>query len=200
MKLKTATVKPMKQSNNYDFRHQGQSLNPKTLLKIFPEAKTLTEDKLYKERRRHNKIENNIRDFLLIGKSKKDEWFVDEFAKVFLLPDLLRNEKRINRMKMFLNLLQDKPDKYLEFQRKMEKAREFPIIELAERELSLRRVGNKFVTSCIFHKEKTPSLFLYPDTSSFYCFGCQKSGDSITLTMELYNLGFKEAVDLLSRY
>jgi len=39
---------------------------------------------------------------------------------------------------------------------------------------------------CPFHKEKTPSMKLYDD--HFYCFGCQSSGDVITLVEKLFGL------------
>jgi len=40
--------------------------------------------------------------------------------------------------------------------------------------------------NCIFHKDKTPSLKLYP--AHFHCYGCGKHGDIITLTTQLFGL------------
>ena len=40
--------------------------------------------------------------------------------------------------------------------------------------------------NCLFHKEKTPSLKLYP--AHFHCYGCGKHGDIITLTTQLFTL------------
>jgi hypothetical protein len=40
--------------------------------------------------------------------------------------------------------------------------------------------------NCLFHKDKTPSLKLYP--AHFHCFGCGKHGDIITLTTQLFGL------------
>jgi hypothetical protein len=39
----------------------------------------------------------------------------------------------------------------------------------------------KPVVCCPLHDEDTPSCRYYPDTNSFYCFGCQKGGDVIWL-------------------
>ena len=41
---------------------------------------------------------------------------------------------------------------------------------------------------CPFHSEKTPSLRIYDDTNSFYCFGCGIGGDSVKFVSELYSL------------
>lgn len=30
--------------------------------------------------------------------------------------------------------------------------------------------------NCLYHDERTPSLFIYIETNSFYCYGCNKSG------------------------
>ncbi len=49
--------------------------------------------------------------------------------------------------------------------------------------LHINRVG---FTNCPFHQERTPSMKLYDD--HFYCFGCQSSGDAITLVEKLFGL------------
>lgn len=36
--------------------------------------------------------------------------------------------------------------------------------------------GGKQVGNCPFHDDSTPSFYYYPQTKSFYCFGCKKSG------------------------
>ncbi|MBD5502909.1 MAG: hypothetical protein HDR09_03900 [Lachnospiraceae bacterium] len=41
-------------------------------------------------------------------------------------------------------------------------------------------------TNCPFHQERTPSMKLYDD--HFYCFGCQSSGDAITMVEKLFGL------------
>lgn len=40
---------------------------------------------------------------------------------------------------------------------------------------------NKPVVCCPLHDEDTPSFRFYSDTSSFYCFGCQKGGNIVNL-------------------
>jgi len=50
--------------------------------------------------------------------------------------------------------------------------------------------------NCLFHKEKTPSLKLYP--AHFHCFGCGKHGDIITLTTQLFTLPPYQAAQKLA--
>lgn len=50
-------------------------------------------------------------------------------------------------------------------------------------------------TNCPFHQERTPSMKLYDD--HFYCFGCQSSGDVITLVEKLFGLQPLEAAKKL---
>ena len=38
--------------------------------------------------------------------------------------------------------------------------------------VSLKRNGRTLKGLCPFHNEKTPSFTVYPDTQSYYCFGC----------------------------
>jgi archaellum biogenesis ATPase FlaH len=47
---------------------------------------------------------------------------------------------------------------------------------------------------CPFHKERTPSLNIFDDTNSFYCFGCGQSGDEIEFVKDYKGLTFPNAV------
>lgn len=48
---------------------------------------------------------------------------------------------------------------------------------------------------CPFHNEKTPSLQLYEDTESWYCFGsCGEGGDAIDFVKKMEDLDFTEAL------
>lgn len=64
---------------------------------------------------------------------------------------------------------------------------------------SISRAGRNQKCLCPFHSEKTPSLVVYPDTQSFYCFGCGAGGDVITFIMKIENLDYVEAVRFLAR-
>ncbi len=64
--------------------------------------------------------------------------------------------------------------------------------------MQLRRRGRTLSGLCPFHNEKTPSFVVYPDTQSFYCFGCGAAGDVINFVRKYNNLGYVESVKQLA--
>ena len=72
------------------------------------------------------------------------------------------------------------------------------IAELIGSYVQLRRRGRTYTGLCPFHSEKTPSFVVYPETTSFYCFGCGAGGDAITFIKRLNNLDYVEAVRFLA--
>jgi len=64
---------------------------------------------------------------------------------------------------------------------------------------NLRRSGRLLMGLCPFHSEKTPSFAVYPDSSSFYCFGCGAGGDGVAFLMRMERLDYVEAVKALSQ-
>lgn len=62
----------------------------------------------------------------------------------------------------------------------------------------LKRRGRTLVGLCPFHGEKTPSFTVYPETASFYCFGCGAGGDVITFIKRIENLDYLDAVKFLA--
>ena len=62
----------------------------------------------------------------------------------------------------------------------------------------LKRAGRTYKGLCPFHSEKTPSFVVYPDSQSFYCFGCGVGGDAITFVKKINNLDYVESVKMLA--
>ncbi len=65
--------------------------------------------------------------------------------------------------------------------------------------VSLKRAGSNLNGLCPFHSEKTPSFTVFPNTKSFYCFGCGAGGDVISFTMKAENIGYADALELLAQ-
>src|ERR1700751_5558463 len=68
------------------------------------------------------------------------------------------------------------------------------IIQVIEREgISLQRDGKLYVGKCPFHDDSTPSMKVFPNNNSFYCFGCHTGGDPIKFIEKLHGKNFKDA-------
>ena len=65
--------------------------------------------------------------------------------------------------------------------------------------VTLKRRGSTYVGLCPFHNEKTPSFTVFPDTQSFFCFGCNAGGDVIGFTKNIENLDYIDAVKMLAQ-
>ena len=72
------------------------------------------------------------------------------------------------------------------------------IVDVIGSYLSLNHRGRLYTALCPFHNEKTPSFTVFPETSSFYCFGCHEGGDVISFVEKYENLDYMEAVKLLA--
>ena len=72
------------------------------------------------------------------------------------------------------------------------------ITDVVQSYVQLRHRGRTYTGLCPFHNEKTPSFVVYPETQSFYCFGCGSGGDVITFMKRIANLEYVEAVKALA--
>ncbi len=72
------------------------------------------------------------------------------------------------------------------------------IESVASSYVAFKRRGRNLVGLCPFHGEKTASFNLYPETNSFYCFGCGAGGDVITFVKRIENLDYIDAIKFLA--
>ncbi len=75
--------------------------------------------------------------------------------------------------------------------------RRVSIVEVAGIYADLKPAGKYYKALCPLHTEKTPSFYVYPEKENFACYGCNKFGDIFTLTQEMENLTFVEAMNFL---
>jgi DNA primase len=73
------------------------------------------------------------------------------------------------------------------------------MVEIVSAHVALRKAGQRLTGLCPFHKERTPSFTLDPETGLWYCFGCSTGGDLFRFVELTEKVSFVEAVELLAR-
>jgi DNA primase len=72
------------------------------------------------------------------------------------------------------------------------------IIDVIGEYVKLKKRGSNYLGNCPFHNEKTPSFTVSPAKELYKCFGCGKSGNTITFLMEHDKLSYVEALRWLA--
>ena len=72
------------------------------------------------------------------------------------------------------------------------------IVDVVSNYVSLKRKGNNYFGLCPFHREKTPSFCVAAEKQIYHCFGCGKGGNVIRFVMDVENISFKEALEMLA--
>ena len=75
------------------------------------------------------------------------------------------------------------------------------IIDVVGEFVKLKKRGTNYMGLCPFHNEKSPSFTVSPAKEIYKCFGCGKSGNTITFLMEHEKYNYVEALKwLAARY
>jgi DNA primase len=72
-----------------------------------------------------------------------------------------------------------------------------PLTDVVAKYVVLQGAGSTLTGLCPFHKDQVPSLTVYPETGTYYCFGCGARGDVIDFLRRIERLRFHEALDAL---
>ncbi|MCG9898667.1 MAG: DNA primase [Hydrotalea sp.] len=73
------------------------------------------------------------------------------------------------------------------------------ILDIVGEFVKLKKRGTNYLGLCPFHNEKTPSFTVSANKEIYKCFGCGKSGNSITFLMEHEKLSYVEALKWLAQ-
>ncbi|MFT4155910.1 DNA primase [Parafilimonas sp.] len=73
------------------------------------------------------------------------------------------------------------------------------IIDVIGEFVKLKKRGANYLGNCPFHNEKTPSFTVSPSKEIYKCFGCGKSGNTITFLMEHEKYSYAEALKWLAQ-
>ncbi|MGI8583592.1 MAG: DNA primase [Chitinophagaceae bacterium] len=72
------------------------------------------------------------------------------------------------------------------------------IIDIINSFIKLKKRGSNYLGLCPFHNEKTPSFTVSPSKEIYKCFGCGRSGNSISFLMEHEKYSYVEALRWLA--
>lgn len=72
------------------------------------------------------------------------------------------------------------------------------IVEIVGSFVKLKKRGTNYLGLCPFHNEKSPSFTVSPAKEIYKCFGCGRSGNSISFLMEAEKYSYAEALRWLA--
>src|ERR1043165_1627765 len=72
------------------------------------------------------------------------------------------------------------------------------IVEIISSFIKLKKRGANYLGLCPFHNERTPSFTVSPTKEIYKCFGCGRSGNSISFLMEHEKYSYVEALRWLA--
>ncbi len=72
------------------------------------------------------------------------------------------------------------------------------ILDVVGEFVKLKKRGSNYLGLCPFHNEKTPSFTVSPSKEIYKCFGCGKSGNTISFVMEHEKYSYVEALKWLA--
>jgi DNA primase catalytic core len=82
---------------------------------------------------------------------------------------------------------------------KTDEIHDTPIYDIISRYITLNKAGVNYKGCCPIHDEKTPSMFVFPRTNTFKCFGCGVGGDAIKFVMLHKHFDFIEACKTIAK-
>ncbi|HTK07617.1 MAG TPA: DNA primase [Ktedonobacteraceae bacterium] len=65
--------------------------------------------------------------------------------------------------------------------------------------VGLQKAGKALKGLCPFHNERTPSFYVFPESQTWRCFGCNEGGDIFTFVQKQQGLEFREALEYLAQ-
>lgn len=170
------------------------------LLEIFPEAKKVIQSKISEWMEEREQMVKKIKSMLLQIRTIKDDFsrgLNKYWLKLTYGEKLLEIDRHISRLRHLLAVAKGRPPtKGGVTEEMIERALSVPIETVINQQL--RKSGNKLVGLCPFHNEKSPSFFVYPESNSFYCYGCGVGGNVINLIKKLHDYDFITAVKWLN--
>lgn len=135
-------------------------------------------------------------------KPERINQFYEQLTEWLFGKDLEKFHSEAQQIKRLLNPIPQKKNcRWLNREEIMNHPR-YSLLDLASTETQLKPIpNNRWKGLCPFHKEKTPSFYVFIDSKGyqfFHCFGCGAHGDVISFVMKTRNISFFEALQFLS--
>lgn len=124
--------------------------------------------------------------FIRLGRSREEFLRLLEAAQV--LPDKEQADRLDPQISRSRSTTTDELDRLKS---------QISIEDFIARYVPLRGSGRNYIGRCPFHEDHNPSFVVYPQSQSFYCFGCQAHGDIVSFLMRAETLSFPEALKVL---
>lgn len=150
---------------------------------------------------------HSLEDFKNLQKNAYHlSFFVDDVKDVARLlkkcveirRELYKNDLSAEVLEEYVRLLNEKKAQLIHSKTKIE--HDDTLIELKKIPIT------KFITfngagftHCLWHNEKTPSLFYYEKENYVHCFGCSKHADVIDVIRAINNCSFAQAIEILKK-
>src|SRR5579859_7204895 len=64
--------------------------------------------------------------------------------------------------------------------------------------VGLQKSGKALKGLCPFHNERTPSFYVFPESQTWRCFGCNEGGDIFSFVQKQQGLEFRETLEYLA--
>src|SRR6266699_790222 len=64
--------------------------------------------------------------------------------------------------------------------------------------VALQKAGKSFKGLCPFHNERTPSFYVFAESQTWRCFGCNEGGDVFSFVQKQQGLEFRDALAYLA--
>lgn len=75
----------------------------------------------------------------------------------------------------------------------------FNLLEYVSSDHEMKNINGIYFTRCDLHIDKTPSLAIYEDSNSYYCFSCKCGGNPINYLRQYEGLSFQDALIKISK-
>ncbi len=168
------------------------------LLDIFPEARDIIPEKIAAWQQQRQAQTRLIKEKLAVIEQKaklEDRWFWRLCVRYVDGPRLVQISGHLTRLERLQAVATGTPQPGRLTEAQIAQARRVPVESLVS--TPLRKSSKTLIGHCPLHQEKSPSFHVYPDTNSWYCYGCHCGGDSISFVRHLHGLSFIKAVRYL---